>query len=464
MKKAFKFVYMLSTKITYYKKKGLPVSRLSLKFTSNAKSLSSFSGLKIFDDLIEKFALRSLLGSFLPRKLRDRGFGSWEKFFAGLIGFIAGAECLDDFDFYAQDPLFHHLTSSPSAPTMGKFLRSFTPRKIQQIKNVLPQISLKIRANIDPHLYQIVFSMDSTDHQQYGRKSEGVEYGYRKILCLNSQNLFDDRGLCYGFHLRRGNTYSGEDAVEMIQQAFSQVPKTTRKYFRADSAYSNLHVYNILLNHNCRFTICLKENVWGSLLEKYGSKIKWNKTNLHFFDSDKCEIGSCLYPLKGLAGRGFLRVVMIRTKNKKPRDEDKYSYHYYAVVTDMSSSEMGDEQILKFYRKRSQVENYIKDLKNGMDFHHFPCMKLGANNVWGLIGIIAYNLMRYASFMISPRGCFVQTTRKKIVTIAGEVIKHARSIEIRMMNFFYKEVTRIKSMMNKFVLTVDVSRLRPLLE
>jgi len=47
---------------------------------------------------------------------------------------------------------------------------------------------------------------------------------------------------------------------------------------------------------------------------------------------------------------------------------------------------MSDEKILKFYRRRSQVENNIK---NGMDFHHFPCMKLKANNVWGLIGVIA---------------------------------------------------------------------------
>jgi hypothetical protein len=31
---------------------------------------------------------------------------------------------------------------------------------------------------------------------------------YRKELCLNSQNLFDDKGLLYGFKLRAGNTYS----------------------------------------------------------------------------------------------------------------------------------------------------------------------------------------------------------------------------------------------------------------
>jgi hypothetical protein len=86
-------------------------------------------------------------------------------------------------------------------------------------------------------------------------------------------------------------------------------------------------------------------------------------------------------------------------------------------------------------------------------------MNLKANNVWGVIGVIAYNLMRYASFAVVPaKGCFIKTTRKKLVTIAGEVITHARSIEIRVMNFFFKEVQAIRKRMN-FVI-VDASRLR----
>jgi hypothetical protein len=125
----------------------------------------------------------------------------------------------------------------------------------------------------------------------------------------------------------------------------------------------------------------------------------------------------------------------------------------------MSESEMSHEHVLKFYRKRSQVENNIKDIKNGMDFHHFPSMSLRGNNVWGLIGIIAYNMMRYASFMVVPdKGCFIKTTRKKIVTIAGEVISGQRKIEIRIMDYFFKEVEKIRRRMN-FV-TVDVNRLR----
>ena len=67
--------------------------------------------------------------------------------------------------------------------------------------------------------------------------------------------------------------------------------------------------------------------------------------------------------------------------------------------------------------------------------------------------------MRYASFAVVPeKGCFIKTTRKRIVAIAGEVITSARYIEIRMMNYIHQEVMRIKKIMNS-VKTVDANRL-----
>ena len=437
------------------------MNKLSIYYSSNAKTLSSFSGLKIFDDLIAKFEIKNLVGVHLPEKNRFRGFSSWNKFYAIILGFISGFDCLDDFDWFASDPLFSKLTNSPSAITLGRFLKQFSPRKVEIFQNeCLPKLAFSIRKCLSPNMHKIIFTMDSSDHRQYGVKTEGVDFGYQKFRCLNSQNLFDDRGLCYGFKLRKGNTYSAVDAPEMLYNTFKIIPAHIKKQFRADSAYSNSEIYNTCLNQNCNFVICLKENVWSSVLTKNRRHIKWQKTRLQFFESNKCEIGSCIYPLKGLAcGRTFLRVVFIRTKKDKITNEDKHPYHYYAVVTDMSESEMSSEHVLKFYRKRSQVENNIKDLKNGMDFHHFPTMNLKGNNVWGLIGVMAYNLMRYASFAIAPeRGCFVQTTRKKIVTIAGEMICHERKIEIRIMDYILKEVETIRRRMN-FV-KVDANRLR----
>ena len=435
------------------------MNKLSINYTPFAKTLSSLSGLKIFDDLIQKFEIKNLVGIHLPQKERSSGFSSWNKFYAVILGFVAGFECLDDFDYFGNDPLFLKLTNSPSSITLGRFLRAFKPRKVELIQESIPSFGLALRKIYEPRVHKIILTIDSSDHEQYGVKSEGVDFGYRKFRCLNSQNVFDDKGICYGFKLRKGNTHSAADAPEMLYQALKVIPKDIKKQFRADSAYSSSEIYNVCLNQNCNFVICLKENVWSSVLTKNRRHIRWQKTRLQFFDSSNCEIGSCLYPLKGLAGgKSFLRVVFIRTKRLNPTKDDKHPYHYYAVVTDVSESEMSSEHVLKFYRKRSQVENNIKDLKNGMDFHHFPCMSLKANNVWGLIGVIAYNLMRYASFAIKENGCFVKTTRKKLVTLAGEVITHARSIEVRMMKYVCNEVEAARRKMN-FVI-VDASRLK----
>jgi hypothetical protein len=435
---------------------------ISINITSTAKTLTAFSGLHLFDNLFHKFGIRSLIGNLMPTKKKNRGLGSSEKWFAGVMAFVAGAECIDDLDAFAPDPLFDSLTRSPAPVTMGNFMRSFSLRQIEQIRNTLPVLAWNMRRYLDPNPRKIVFRMDGTTHQQYGLKMEGVEWSYKDINCLTSQNLFDDRGLCYGFHLRGGATHSSVGAVEMMELAFKTVGKAVRKLFVADSAYASLAIYNCLLVNLVRFGICLPENAWAPILKKFSSKITWRSTRLRFFDSPKCEVGSCLYPIKGLAmGRSYLRVVFIRAKKKKPEPGDNHPYHYYAVVTDMDESQMSNEHVLKLYRGRAQVENNIKDLKYGMDFHHFPCQKLSANHIWGLMGIMAYNLMRVASFTISKNGCFIKTVRRKMVTIAGEVIRHARSIEIRLMNHVAKEVNRISMMLSRAFLEVIADCPRP---
>ena len=138
------------------------MQKLSFKITHNTKNLSSFSGLKVFYELFPKFEIQSLFGAFLPKKQRGRGFSSWNKFFALCMGFIAGAECLDDFDDLGLDPLFGKMTGSPSAVTLGNFLRSFRLRQIEELISKLPVLALKIRLWLQPQTYKITFKMDGT--------------------------------------------------------------------------------------------------------------------------------------------------------------------------------------------------------------------------------------------------------------------------------------------------------------
>ena len=78
--------------------------------------------------------------------------------YSGVLGFIAGAECLDDFEWLGHDPLFEELTGSPSMITMGKFLRSFIVRQVEQIRNIIPTFAFRMRLWPQPELYKIVFT------------------------------------------------------------------------------------------------------------------------------------------------------------------------------------------------------------------------------------------------------------------------------------------------------------------
>jgi hypothetical protein len=81
---------MFIAKQTTTKTKSLSMRRLSIKITSNAKTLSSYSGLHLFSNFMEKFEIQSLFGSLIPKKQRERGFSSFEKLYAGILAFVAG--------------------------------------------------------------------------------------------------------------------------------------------------------------------------------------------------------------------------------------------------------------------------------------------------------------------------------------------------------------------------------------
>ena len=408
----------------------------------NRKELSALSGLIFFENLITSLNLVGVLGSLLPHSERKSSFLAKHKFLVGIYAFIAGADCLEDLDSIREDQVFSNLTNGAiSSTTMGKFIRTTPLKYIQRLENYLPTMALELRQRLKPNDNKLIISIDSTPHIQRGQYMEGVHWNYKGLWCLDSQNAFDQYGLCYGWHLRAGNTYSGNGADVMIDKIFSKVPKHYDRYFRADSAYGSLKVFNALLLKNVQFAICLKENVWSTLLETNGHNMKWKKTRIQFFESNKCQVASTLYPIKGLIGCSFLRVVFIRAPKKKYAKGEK-RFSYYAIVTNMSEYDQSNEDVIQFYRKRANVENQIKDLKYGMDFLHFPSGKLNANRMWGLMGIFAYNLMHYVSFMISPRGCFLKKIRQKMVYIAGRVVNHARKLHIHFSSNSFKEVQK----------------------
>ncbi|MGB0453986.1 MAG: transposase [Bacteriovoracaceae bacterium] len=120
-----------------------------------------------------------------------------------------------------------------------------------------------------------------------------------------------------------------------------------------------------------------------------------------------------------------------------------------ADITNVSTFDMGEDEIIEFYRQRATAENYIREQKYGFDFLNFPCQKLRANQVFGQAGSITHNLIRALSFMMKQKvkkvkgkdgkrrvvtqlGYFSKKVRSELIKIAGKVVSSARKIKLRL--------------------------------
>jgi hypothetical protein len=407
---------------------------ISIEVTN--KILSSKAGISCFAPIIDQLNLKSALTCIFPQK--KKGITPFDKYNFLLNGLIDGAQCLEDLDELKSEAAFDSLLTPIASNTAGEFLRSFESRDIEKLSQLQLQKTLELRRFLAPRDKKFMISLDSTPHLQTGKKMEGLDWNYKNQWCLDSLNAYDQYGLSYGFHLRPGNSYSGNDAEWMIGNIFKSCGYEER-YFRADSAYGNLGVYNTLLNHKVRFAIALKENVYRSILEKNKNVQNWKRSKLEFFGRQESEVSNAIYPVKGLAGRSYLRVVFVRTKKTGQLELLGDGYSYYAIATNMFEHEMKIEEVFAFYRGRANAENFIRDQKYGFDLKHFPCQKLNANYVYGLIAQMAYNLTRFVSFQIDKRGCFAKRVRRVLIHLPCQVVKHARKITLRL-NHYHKEV------------------------
>ncbi len=415
----------------------------NIKLETYRTDLTSNVGMLLINQLYDLLDFDKLLEILPKAKRRDAGCAA-SKLKGLLYSFAVGGECLDDLDEVRKDDRFYRELSGGgmSSKTAGNFLRSFNHLHLDDLNGVLLQQGIGLRKAIKEKNKNVTLDMDSTIHKQYGKKMEGVKYNYKGFTSLDSVNIFDQYGISYGFQLRPGGTYTSKWSELVLEKALKKMKKEKFELSaRMDSGFCKKVIYNTCLMNSCRFTIVLKE-CYAKVTKRMilnKETMKWKKTDIYFFDQPNCEIASGMYPVKGLYRRNFLRMVCLRAPKNgiNPNqlhlfDEIDEAYVYYTIVTDFTENEKDNEEIIEFHRGRSAAENNIKDQKNGYGLHHFPCQKLNANYAYGIVGNIAYNMMKYLSHFISKNGCHAKKIRTKLIKLPAMVVRDARNLVLRL--------------------------------
>ena len=333
-------------------------------------------------------------------------------------------DCADELTL---DPVFHAILEKDglaSQPTLSRFFNRMdgdTLIQFDDIDKCLRDIIYSIKR--PEHM---LLDLDSTLFGTYGnQEGEGFNFhyqahGYHPLLCYDGLT-----GDLLKADLRDGTLHCSNDADKFMESLFQEyMERGMKTYLRGDSGFSSPKLYKACEVNGCSYAIRLKQNF--SLIALASDKdedlYKASKEDQISYAVTYGEFmyqaGSWEYPR---------RVVF---KIEKPYGQLTHMHTF--IVTNM---DMESYQIIKFYRNRGRMENFIKEGKTGFDFAAMISHSkiVNANRMW--IHMLAYNLFNWFRRLVLPenmRKQQVDTIRLKLINIAARAVRSARYITFKL--------------------------------
>jgi len=431
-----------------------------IKLVASKKKLTNASGL---GEVIEAFDSSSLSQSFtdsLPLRKSNRSKGSYRLGLIQLSSFIYGHDCIDDIIEFRSDPLLEAVMGGETVlpRTMANFLRDFSDQNLSSLNAFLATQAKLNRQHVTKYHTKSLgntslhLSIDSTPHEQCGKKMEGLAWNYKDMWCLDSQSIFDELGFCYGMQLRPGNTKSGVDAEELITTALRGYKFSDEKYLSADSAYCNQGVIRTCLGLGVKFTIVANQATtnWRSHINEITNWKPWEYSKKELEQAEakgqdlpQIELGR--FHWRPSWNDALCFPVVVQRKPLKQCSLVDGAYEYYGIITNHNLFKQSLQSLVEHYNKRGNVENFIREEKYGYDLKHFPCQSLQANHAFGLIAMVAQNLLRWMALIDKPKKTyFAKKFRRNFINIPGQLVKHARSLVLKVSKESLKEVNRLR--------------------
>ena len=429
----------------------IPVSwrTTTVKYDDTEVRLSGSAGLGFITDLFCDDPLFESFRKCLPPRKSNSSYPSEVFAMTTILSIIEGHNCIEDIAEFENDPFVLKKLGGeiPSTYAMGDYYRDFTPTNREQLNDFLRTFARRARKQVAPG-ESLVIDIDSTSHVQRGLKMEGVEWSHKKQWCLDSLGAWDELGFCHGMELRPGGTFSSQGAPEMIRKVFSHLKHGDKKYLRGDSAFHNKKCLLACVRAGASFTVTAHRNSTWEDKVKLGAITSWVPWEYSREELEKAaeqkiklpvvELGSFVYQ-PGWSENLRFYVVVKRTLVKDRQGNEVWKH--YGIITNWNLFRTKLQTLVEFHQKRANSENFIREEKWAYDFLHFPMQKLHANHAFGLLGMVAHNLLRTIALLHNRRHpLFAKALRRRFVHIPGRLVSSSSRWWIRIPAFYRKEV------------------------
>lgn len=450
-------------------KNGFKLGNVKLKVSK--ENLVANAGLGTILELFDDNPLSEAFAECLPERRSNNTHGSYRMALMLLASLIHGDECLDDIEAEFSDNMTAEAFfrgKVPVAKTFGDYLRSFDDEHIEKLNQYLTTMGYSIRDHLQkvlPEEYKPTdkpsFAVDSTPHEQHGSKIEGCAFNYDNLWCLNSEVVFDEMGIAYAGKLQTGNTKPGTDGPKLIDQVLTPLrgKKLSAPFehvadVSGDSAYGFEDFITTLAGHHATFIIAARRNIpWESQIDKMVDS-DWTSWKPSLKELEKYAKKDQSPPPKFLARWHWspswaphLKFPIIIKKEWKadPYFEGSGSFHYHAVMTNEDLTKVSYQEIYERYKKRANLENFIKEAKMNFDAYHLPCLSFKANHAFMLLLLVSFNILRWVSLITKPdKPLYAKKLRRKFVFQPGKLHYRSRQWFLQIPDKLYKEVQLLK--------------------
>jgi len=413
-----------------------PEEVFEFEIEQSDEPLIARSGLVLPHQMAKALGLPRKIDSELPAPGSPRGKAASAFVMPILLMLHGGGKTLEDLRELRAEVSLQKLLKIkdfPASCTVGDWLRRMGKdgRGLDGLGRVNRYLVHKVLENDDPGDY--VLDVDATIIES---EKEAAQWTYQKVKGYQPLLGFLHRqrdghsktedgaklpGLIVADEFRDGNVPAGAKAVAFLKRCADMIAAGKKlSGVRADSAWYQAEVFNCCRELKVGFTICADLDV--AVREAIRTIKEWKP-----YRGDR-QIGETVHTMRDT--KEAFRLVVLRWPKEQPDLFDQDPYFYHALATD------GDEaagEVVAFYDQRGEIENWIKELKEGFGMDWMPCGETYANAVYFRLAVIAYNLFVAMKALSLPKGWRhhrIATVRWRLYEMAGHVFWESRRVRL----------------------------------
>jgi hypothetical protein len=410
------------------------LDRLHVAFDD--QRLVAQAGLLLPATLAQHLGVRDLIDALVDLGDVPGRANPGEKAMTVISSVLAGGDCIDDVDALRSGgcaAVLGHRVAAPS--TVGTFLRGFRWGHVRQLDAVTREVLTRAwRAGGGPGAAPLTVDLDSTICETYGLlKQGGARFtythvrGYHPLLAAAAGT-----GDVLHARLRGGSANTARGAASFVGETVSRTREagaTGLLTLRADSGFYSGKVVRTCRRLDVQFSITIRlsrplHRVIADIPEDAWIPIPY------FLDG--ADVAETTYtPFGGRDAKPVRLIVRrVRPTPGTQLDLEGIVFTYHAFITDRDGDTL---ELEADHRRHAEVENTIRDLKDGVALNHMPSGRFGANGAWLALNVIAHNLARWVTRLgLGETLIRTKTLRYRHLSLPGRLARSARRVHLHL--------------------------------